>query len=149
MDDILTPTEKMARALKNASARAEAAEAAETSLRHEWRDYTRAKVQEFADMQRELNSARAETERLRKHVAALGVTANEWQNIAMKAENEVVAVRAEYHRRWQDEHTEAERLRQKVATLRHAFQFVMNVTGNRFSITSLNVATAALDATAN
>ena len=55
----------------DAIARAEAAEAAETSLRHEWRDYTRAKVQEFADMQRELNSARAETERLRKQVATL------------------------------------------------------------------------------
>ena len=87
----------------DAIARAEAAEAAETSLRHEWRDYTRAKVQEFADMQRELNSARAETERLRKHVAAL----------------------------------------------RYALQFVMSATGNRFSITSINVATSALDATAN
>ena len=54
-----------------ALARAEAAEAAETSLRHEWRDYTRAKVQEFADMQRELNSTRAEVERLRSQVVTL------------------------------------------------------------------------------
>ena len=43
---------------------------------------------------------------------------------------------------------EVERLRQKVATLRHAFQFVMNATGNRLSITSMNVATSALEATA-
>jgi len=44
---------------------------------------------------------------------------------------------------------EAERLRQKAAALRYALQFVMSATGNRLSITSMNVATSALEATYN
>ena len=59
------------------------------------------------------------------------------------------ATLASCNRARQAAEAECERLREQVATLRHAFQFVMNATGNRFSITSINVATAALDATAN
>ena len=46
--------------LRDESARANTAEAAEASLRKEWKEYTQAKAQEFADMQLELNRARIE-----------------------------------------------------------------------------------------
>jgi len=77
MDDILTPTEKMARALKNASARAESAEAT------------------LASCNRARQAAEAECERLREQVAQAKVDgANEERSLHWMSENmELVALR--------------------------------------------------------
>lgn len=78
-----------------ALARAEAAEAAETSLRNEWRDYTRAKVQEFADMQRELNSTRAEVARLRLERDDARKANELWRAEAERLRSQVVTLEAQ------------------------------------------------------
>ena len=83
--------------------------------------------------QAERDEWRAECERLRAQVAQAKVDgANEERSL-----------------HWMSENTEIAALREQVATLRYALQFVMSATGNRLSITSMNVATSALEATYN
>jgi len=87
----------------------------------------------LASCNRARQAAEAENDRLRKQVAQAKVDgANEERSL-----------------HWMRENTEIAALRKQVATLRYALQFVMSATGNRLSITSMNVATSALEATYN
>ena len=95
------------------------------------------KLREIAQFTLKTNTraeaAEAECERLRAQVAqAKADGANEERSL-----------------HWMRENTEIAALRKRVATLRYALQFVMSATGNRLSITSMNVATSALEATYN